>query len=170
MEDTDFEGEPPAERTEEVCDALVRALTGDADKAPAFRRLWTSPTRNRQPPTMPRCRHVSVLTIPRRIDSRSSPSSPTIDAACSTRSPARCFELGLEVHVAKIGTYLDQVVDAFYVTDTAAENLQPDPTNEIRHKLEEAARVAAVNWTAGRFASRGRCDHDLGTSSGRARL
>ena len=33
------------------------------------------------------------------------------------------FELGLSIAVAKIGTYLDQVVDVFYVTDQAGRKV-----------------------------------------------
>jgi [protein-PII] uridylyltransferase len=42
------------------------------------------------------------------------------------------YELGISVNVAKIGTYLDQVVDVFYVTD------------EQGHKLEDQERLRAI--------------------------
>ena len=46
------------------------------------------------------------------------------------------FELGLSVSRAKIGTYLDQVVDVFYVTDEAGRKLTDDrQLSEIRRRL-----------------------------------
>ena len=49
------------------------------------------------------------------------------------------FELGLSVSVAKIGTYLDQVVDVFYVTDHQGQKIeQEDRLREIRTRLLEA--------------------------------
>ena len=36
------------------------------------------------------------------------------------------FELGLSVSLAKIGTYLDQVVDVFYVTDQEGRKLHDE--------------------------------------------
>ena len=33
------------------------------------------------------------------------------------------FELRLDVHYAKVGTFLDQVVDVFYVTDASGGKL-----------------------------------------------
>jgi [protein-PII] uridylyltransferase len=49
------------------------------------------------------------------------------------------FELGLAVHVAKIGTFLDQVVDAFYVTDARGHKIHSqDMRNQIRQRLEDA--------------------------------
>ena len=46
------------------------------------------------------------------------------------------FELGLSVARAKIGTYLDQVVDVFYVTDRNNRKIEdPDRLDEIRRRV-----------------------------------
>jgi [protein-PII] uridylyltransferase len=49
------------------------------------------------------------------------------------------FELGLSVGVAKIGTYLDQVVDVFYVTDRQGRKIDNhERLEQIRTRLLEA--------------------------------
>jgi [protein-PII] uridylyltransferase len=49
------------------------------------------------------------------------------------------FELGLSVHVAKIATYVDQVLDVFYVTDQAGRKVTDEARlEEIRQKLLQA--------------------------------
>ena len=49
------------------------------------------------------------------------------------------FELGLSVSFAKIGTYLDQVVDVFYVTDVdGAMIIDENRIGEIRSCILEA--------------------------------
>ena len=51
------------------------------------------------------------------------------------------FELGLSVGRAKIGTYLDQVVDVFYVTDRAGQKIDDDrQLDEIRQRLLEVLK------------------------------
>jgi [protein-PII] uridylyltransferase len=48
------------------------------------------------------------------------------------------FELGLSVARAKVGTYLDQVVDVFYVTDQDQNKIESAPRlEEIRRRLLE---------------------------------
>ena len=48
------------------------------------------------------------------------------------------FDFQLSVHMAKIGTHLDQVVDVFYVTDLAGQKVQDDQRLElIREQLLE---------------------------------
>ena len=61
------------------------------------------------------------------------------------------FEAGISVSVAKIGTYLDQVVDVFYVTDFAGNRIEDEQQiQSLRQKLldeiaafEEAAMINA---------------------------
>jgi [protein-PII] uridylyltransferase len=49
------------------------------------------------------------------------------------------FELGLSVSVAKIATYLDQVVDVFYVTDREGNKIEdPQRLEDIRKTLLQA--------------------------------
>ena len=49
------------------------------------------------------------------------------------------FELELSVAVAKIGTYLDQVVDVFYVTDAAGNKVHDEQRlQEISARLMSA--------------------------------
>ena len=50
------------------------------------------------------------------------------------------FEEGLSVRSARIGTYLDQVVDAFHVTDPEGRKVtDPVRLERIRRALEKAA-------------------------------
>ena len=54
------------------------------------------------------------------------------------------FEMGLSVSVAKIGTYLDQVVDVFYVTERDGAKPQADARlDEIRSALMAVITPAA---------------------------
>ena len=49
------------------------------------------------------------------------------------------FECGLSVHSAKISTHIDQIVDAFYVTDTAGRKVTSSARIEtIRTRLLDA--------------------------------
>ncbi|MHB8969276.1 MAG: [protein-PII] uridylyltransferase [Pirellulaceae bacterium] len=135
VEDGDYLGEPPPERTQEVRDALVAALTVNADKVPAFRQLWGAgrgfsaanfaelPTRIRfDDSTSDRFTIITIFTYDRRG---------------LLYSIARTlFECGLVVHVAKIATHLDQVVDAFYVTNAKGQKIHSqEQLAEIRQRL-----------------------------------
>ncbi|NBW97263.1 MAG: hypothetical protein EBR28_11170, partial [Planctomycetia bacterium] len=53
------------------------------------------------------------------------------------------FDEGVSVRAAKIGTYLDQVVDAFHVTDAQGRKIT-DPTrlDGLRRRLERVMREA----------------------------
>lgn len=143
VEDNDFTGMPPDHRTQDVCEALVRALTSDADKRPAFRSLWT-------PHQGSTAADYAEMPTQIRFDDASSEQFTIITIFTYDRrgllySIARTlFELRLEVRVAKIGTYLDQVVDVFYVTDAQQRKIyNQEKRNEIRKRLEEA--LAADN-------------------------
>lgn len=138
IHDTDFAGEPPAERTQEVCDALVAALTTNADKPPAFRRLWQAETGSA-------AARFSELPTQIRFDDTTSDQFSIITIFAYDRrgllyNVARTlFESGLSVHVAKIATYLDQVVDVFYVTDFQGRKIYDDRLRaDVRRRLTEA--------------------------------
>jgi [protein-PII] uridylyltransferase len=127
VRDNDFQGQPPLERIEAVRTALRGALLAAEDKPPAFRRLWqarqgTRPTEIAPPPT-----RVAA-------DNNTSDRFTVLDVFATDRTGllytiARAlFDLNLSVSVAKIATYLDQVVDVFYVTDRAGAKV----TDEAR--------------------------------------
>ncbi len=121
-----------------MCDALVAALTVNADKVPVFRRLWGAgrgsaaahfaelPTRIRfDDSTSDRFTIITIFTYDRRGLLYS-----------ITRT---LFECGLVVHVAKIATYLDQVVDAFYVTNAKGQKIHSQQQlSDIRQRLTAA--------------------------------
>ena len=49
------------------------------------------------------------------------------------------FEMHLSVSIAKIGTYLDQVVDVFYVTDESGAKIQDEQRlQQISSRLIDA--------------------------------
>jgi [protein-PII] uridylyltransferase len=143
VEDGDYAGQPPADRVQEVCDALVAALTVNADKLPSFRRIWSAsrgggaashaelPTRIRFDDTT--SDQFTIITI------------FTYDRRGLLYSIARTlFECGLSVHVAKIATYLDQVVDAFYVTNAKGQKIHSqEQVNLLRQRLTAALEPPA---------------------------
>ena len=126
--DGDFAGEPPGERFTEIADAIRSALR--ADTAPAPPRRWN--------PFAPQV--VRTASLPPRVlvDTSSSTTTTIVevfahDAAGLLSAIARTlFEHGFSVRSARIGTYLDQVVDAFHVTDAAGG------------KVTDAGRLAAL--------------------------
>ncbi|MBM4089003.1 MAG: HD domain-containing protein [Planctomycetes bacterium] len=142
VEDADYAGQPPAERLNEVCRALVGSLTVDALKTPSFRRLWT---------TRAGTRAAGLELLPTRVlfDDATSDRFTIITIFAYDRRGLlyaighSLFELGVVVHLAKIATYLDQVVDVFYVTDSRGRKLHDEQRQaEIRRRLTE--RISAV--------------------------
>lgn len=135
--DTDYAGEPPPERLDEVCRALSAALKDTSDKPPTFRRLW-------QP------KSAAAAAAPQapadvRIDNSTSERYTILDIFAPDRMgllytiTRAMFEVGLSVHLAKIGTYLDQVLDVFYVTDREGKKIYDEAQlSAIRAKILEA--------------------------------
>lgn len=119
--DPDFNGPPPPERIGEVTSALKAALC-ENPKPPTFRRLWR-PGADRRQATLPR------LPTQVRIDNHTSERFTIIDIFAHDRAgllftiTRSLFEKALSVGVAKIGTYLDQVVDVFYVTEQQGQKV-----------------------------------------------
>ncbi|MEX2114184.1 MAG: [protein-PII] uridylyltransferase [Pirellulales bacterium] len=138
VHDPDYAEEPPRHRVEEVERALVQALTTPAGGAPTFRKMWRSAaSRDR----------VALAMVPTRvkIDNSTSDGFTIIDVFAHDRMgllftiSRTIFEMGLSVSVAKIGTYLDQVVDVFYVTDQAGGKISDEHRlQEISQRLLEA--------------------------------
>lgn len=141
VEDQDFAGQPSPQRLDEICRALVAALTEHADKPPVFRRLWQA-------------RHASPATtqhLPTRVtvDNRTAERFTILAAFAYDRMgllyaiTRTLFELGLSVSKAKIGTHLDQVVDVFYVTDRrSGQKITDEPRlAEIRERLLAAIQA-----------------------------
>ncbi|HEV7224480.1 MAG TPA: [protein-PII] uridylyltransferase [Pirellulales bacterium] len=134
VHDPDFAGEPPPGRIEEVCRALAAALR-DPGAKPAFRRVWRAGPRRGQAP-LP----ASPTRV--RIDNSTSERFTILDVFAADRTGLlyaigrSLFGAGLSVAVAKIGTYLDQVVDVFYVTDREGRKILDEARlAEIRERL-----------------------------------
>jgi [protein-PII] uridylyltransferase len=114
VHDQDYQGQPPPDRIEQICQALVAALK--ENRPPTFRRLWHQRAS---------AQSAAIQHLPTRITIDNTTAERfTIVAAFAydkmgllyaiTRA---LFELNLSVSTSKIGTHLDQVVDVFYVTD-----------------------------------------------------
>ncbi len=134
--DPDYAGRPPAERLEQVNRALVASLRDPGGKPPKFRRLWRAGG-DRQPTA--RLAQNRVQT-----DNDTSQEYTIFDIFAVDRpgllyAVARTlFESGLSVWRAKIGTFLDQVVDVFYVTDRDGRKVEDETRlDEIRRRLLE---------------------------------
>ncbi|MGD9722462.1 MAG: [protein-PII] uridylyltransferase [Pirellulales bacterium] len=138
VHDPDYAAEPPRQRIELVEDALVRSLTTPHGASPTFRKVWRSGASRER---------VALATLPTRvkIDNSTSDNFTIIDIFAHDRMgllftiTRTIFEMGLSVAVAKIGTYLDQVVDVFYVTDAAGHKISDEGRlQEISARLLEA--------------------------------
>ncbi|MCP4189608.1 MAG: [protein-PII] uridylyltransferase [Planctomycetaceae bacterium] len=139
VNDQDYRDEPPVDRFREVEERLLNALTTQRYESPTFRQTWQS--RRPQAP-------VTDLPIQVRVDNTTSDSFTIIDVFAHDRPgllyaiAKTLFDLDLSVAFARIGTYLDQVVDVFYVTDSAGNKVQGDEVHDrIRGTLTKAIEL-----------------------------
>lgn len=136
VHDLDYRDAPPESRLCEVREALKAVLKQSSPPPPNFRRLWGA----QSPPANPR--------LPTRvvIDNQTAQNMTIIDVFAHDRLgllytiSRTLYELRLNVHVAKISTYLDQVVDVFYVTDldSGGKITCPERCETIQQRLLEA--------------------------------
>ena len=146
--DPDYAEQPPQERVDAACEAIERALKSSHDRAPAFRKVWQSAAdRDR----------AALNPLPTRVqvDNSSSDTFTIVDVFAHDRLgllftiTQALFELELSVSLAKIGTYLDQVVDVFYVTDRAGKKVTDEGRlAQIRQRLLEAIDAPAGSGAA----------------------
>jgi [protein-PII] uridylyltransferase len=137
VQDRDFEGPPPADRLEDISRRLVAALKSPTSEPPRFPSLWGGE---------PKRSAAGVLRPPVqvRIDNSTSDRFTILDIFAVDRMgllytiTRLLFEGGLSVHMAKIGSHLDQVVDVFYVTDLAGQKVEDeDRLQAIRSTLTQ---------------------------------
>ncbi len=136
VRDPDYAGQPPAVRIDTIGRAVEQSLRMPAGHEPAFRRTWQMGQRRKVPGPKPQ---VRVNT-----DNGTSDRYTIIDVFAYDRTGllyavARAlFELGCSVWRAKISTYLDQVLDVFYVTDQENKKIEDQQRLEaIRKRLLE---------------------------------
>ena len=139
VQDPDFEGEPPVARLRDIRRELVLALS-TPDKTPQFRRTWGQRGSLAAAVANPDKAPTRVI-----VDNSTAESFSIIDVFALDRIgllytiTRTFFELGLSVSVARIWTYVDQVVDVFYVTDANGEKIEDeDRILNIKQRLHEA--------------------------------
>jgi [protein-PII] uridylyltransferase len=134
--DPDYAGQPPPERFAQIENSLVQSLKAPIGDSPSFRRTWQR--RGSQP--------IKVPGVQTRvnIDNSTSENFTILDIFAHDRTgllfaiTRTLFELDLSVGRAKVGTYLDQVVDVFYVTDQANRKIEDfSHLESIRRRLLE---------------------------------
>jgi len=132
--DPDFSGEPPPERFDQIRRALAESLKDPSGRPPSFRTTWKIGAAGR--PKM----QIAQTRI--EADNASSDRFTVLDIFAVDQPgllyaiTKALFDMGLSVGRAKIGTYLDQVVDVFYVTDAAGKKIESDiRIQQIRTRL-----------------------------------
>ena len=144
VHDPDYAGEPPPQRLEEVKQSLMQSLLSPSGVPPSFRRTWRIGGE----------RFLPVSGVPTRvnIDNSTSQQFTIIDIFTHDRTgllyaiTRTLFQLGLSVGRAKIGTFLDQVVDVFYVTDPQNRKIRDEERLEdIRCRLLEVVEGEMVD-------------------------
>lgn len=140
VRDPDFAGEPPASRLSEVCRALERSLHQKGTETPTFRRTWRVGGERKVTSYKPQTQV--------NIDNTTSDRYTILDVFTFDRTgllyaiTRALFEMELSVWRAKIGTYLDQVVDVFYVTDRQNRKIKDQGRlDAIRKRLLEVIEV-----------------------------
>jgi [protein-PII] uridylyltransferase len=126
-------GEPAAERLAAISRALVASI--DSDEPPTFPKILGREQKEAGAA-------LSDLPNAVRIDDELSDECAVVEVITVDRRGllyrlARALhDLGLVIRFSKIGTYLDQVVDVFYVTERDGEKPQRDERlGEIRDAL-----------------------------------
>jgi len=133
VEDPDFAGEPPADRLDGICQALVASV--ESEQPPKIREVWGERASHA-------LKALTSQTTQVRIDNNTSEKFTIVDVFTFDRVgllytiAKTLYELELSIGVARIGTYIDQVVDVFYVTDWAGQKIiDENRLREIRRRL-----------------------------------
>jgi [protein-PII] uridylyltransferase len=133
VRDNDFPGKPTPGRLENISEALVASI--DCHEPPKFRRVWGGDAIRAK---------AELFNLPQEVridngllDECSVVEVYTIDRLGLLYELARTLhDLGLTIQFAKIGTYLDQVVDVFYVAERDGQKPQSEERlGEIRERL-----------------------------------
>jgi [protein-PII] uridylyltransferase len=139
VRDPDFAGEPPAERLADIAAAIRSAV--HAAEPPLIRPQWN--------PFAPQLQPAGRGPVQVRFDNQSSRQATIIEVFAHdspgllSRVARVLHEAGLSVRAARIGTYLDQVVDAFHVTDAAGRKVDAaDLQATVRRRIEQAVEAA----------------------------
>ena len=138
--DLDYTDEPPPERVEEVCATIVKALKERGDEEPVFRKTWKGSSK--------RPKAMESLETRVLFDNTTSETQTLVNVFAYDRlgllyqMSRALFECGLSVHIAKIGTYYDQIADVFYVTDAVGNKVEGEQQLEAirKHVLEAIER------------------------------
>lgn len=114
VRDLDYSGEPPQSRLDDVSERLLSSLQQE-EFEPVFSQVWVRQNES----------NAVLQPLPTQVlvDNSTSENSTILDVFTHDR-PGLLYvitktlsELKLSIQVAKIGTYIDQVVDVFYVVD-----------------------------------------------------
>jgi [protein-PII] uridylyltransferase len=140
VRDPDFAGEPPTERLADIAAAIRSAVR--AAEPPRLRPQWN--------PFAPQVQPAGRRPVRVRFDNESSGQATIIEVFANDTpgllsQVARVLhEAGLSVRAARIGTYLDQVVDAFHVTDASGRKLDAEALQAtVRQRIEQAIEAAS---------------------------
>jgi [protein-PII] uridylyltransferase len=127
--DPDTAGEPSSSRLAAIADELVASV--DSKQPPRFRRIWGEEHAEAS---------LKLTALPSnvRIDNQTSAEATVVEVFTFDRRgllyqlARKLHELELTIWHAKIGTYIDQVVDVFYVTSRGGG------------KIEDEERLASI--------------------------
>jgi len=138
VEDPQFQGAPPQARIEAVCQTIRSALDPANTTPPVFAKKWSKFSGKAA---------LELKTQPTqvRFDNSTSDQYTIITLFAYDRmgllySVSKVlFEMQLVLHVAKISTHLDQVVDVFYVSDLDGRKIEESTALYlIRQRLLQA--------------------------------
>jgi [protein-PII] uridylyltransferase len=133
------------ERWEKVQRRVEEALAGKLDVGDLVARA-------RRPSLLDRRRIVPRVGTDVEIDNRVSAEFTVLDVYTQERFGVlyaiadALHQLGLSVHLAKITTNVDQVLDVFYVTDASGRKIEDDATlGRIRRTLLAALQTLVID-------------------------
>jgi [protein-PII] uridylyltransferase len=145
VEDCDVSGAPPQPRLDQICSLLVNILKQANAQPPVFRRVWKMQDRQGT---------AELNRVPTQVHLENDTSEQFTIAAIFTYDRMgllysiahTLFEDGLSIARAKIGTHLDQVVDVFYLTETATGKkvTSPEKIAQIRQNLMQTLSESTV--------------------------
>jgi [protein-PII] uridylyltransferase len=121
--DPDTSGQPSERRLADVAAIMVKSV--DAKEPPRFRRIWGEETAEAS-------RKLTGMPNDVRIDNQTSAEATVMEVFTFDRTgllyrlARKLHELELTIWHAKIGTYIDQVVDVFYVTNRGGGKIEDD--------------------------------------------